>query len=121
MISILHSISLHQVLSNSTSSEIVDLASKIDKEFCQLLYEIAMNAYSKFNVHPDPREALEICLLRMLTFNPLQKLSESDAPGSDEKKNLKINNPDTKEKKEEKRRWRGLIEKENLTELQQVG
>jgi len=100
MISILHSISLHQVLSNSTSSEIVDLASKVDKEFCQLLYEIAMNAYSKFNVHPDPREALEICLLRMLTFNPLQKLTESSAPGSDEKKNLKINNPDIKEKPE---------------------
>ena len=98
MISILHTISLHQVLSNSTSSEIVALADKVDKEFCQLLYEIAMSAYSKFNVHPDPREALEICLLRMLTFNPLQKLSESNAPSSDEKKNLKINNSGIKEK-----------------------
>ena len=93
-----HRISLHQVLSNSTTSEIANLANKVDKEFCQLLYEIAMNAYSKFHVHPDPKEALEICLLRMLTFNPLQKLSESNVPSSDEKKNLKINNLDANEK-----------------------
>ena len=98
VISILHRVSLHQVLSNSASSEIANLANKVDKEFCQLLYEIAMNAYSKFNVHPDPKEALEICLLRMLTFNPLQKLSESNVPSSDEKKNLKINNLDSNEK-----------------------
>ena len=98
MISILHRVSLHQVLSNSVTPEIANLANKVDKEFCQLLYEIAMNAYSKFNVHPDPKEALEICLLRMLTFNPLQKLSESNVPSSDEKKNLKINNLDSNEK-----------------------
>jgi DNA polymerase-3 subunit gamma/tau len=91
-------VSLHQVLSNSATLEIANLANKADKEFCQLLYEIAMNAYSKFNVHPDPKEALEICLLRMLTFNPLQKLSESNVPSSDEKKNLKINNLDSNEK-----------------------
>ena len=98
MISILHRVSLHQVLSNSVTPEIANLANKVDKEFCQLLYEIGMNAYSKFNVHPDPKEALEICLLRMLTFNPLQKLSESNVPSSDEKKNLKINNLDSNEK-----------------------
>ena len=37
-----------------------------------------MNSFSKFSVHPNPKEALEICLLRMLTFNPLQKLSNKD-------------------------------------------
>ena len=100
MISILHRVSLHQVLSNSVTPEIANLANKVDKEFCQLLYEIGMNAYSKFNVHPDPKEALEICLLRMLTFNPLQKLSESNVPSSDEKKNLKINNLDANKKNE---------------------
>ena len=65
---------------------------KTDKEFCQLLYEIAINAYSKFSVHPNPKEALEICLLRMLTFNPLQKLNEGNNQKKDdipEKKNFK--------------------------------
>jgi DNA polymerase-3 subunit gamma/tau len=64
----------------------------IDEEFNQLLYEIAMNSFSKFSVHPNPKEALEICLLRMLTFNPLQKLSNNDSENSSnnsEKKTLK--------------------------------
>tara|TARA_B100001142_G_C14348617_1_gene661034 strand:- start:4562 stop:6139 length:1578 start_codon:yes stop_codon:yes gene_type:complete len=76
IISVLHQISLHQVIRNSSTESIQKIANKLDKEFCQLLYEIAMNAYSKFSVHPNPKEALEICLLRMLTFNPLQKLSK---------------------------------------------
>ena len=78
IISILHQISLHQFIKNSKSESIENLSTKVDKEFCQLLYEIAMNAYSKFPVHPSPKEALEICLLRMLTFNPLQKLGNKD-------------------------------------------
>ena len=92
IISTLHQISLHQIVNNSESNDIKDLSTKIDKEFCQLLYEIAMNAYSKFSVHPNPKEALEICLLRMLTFNPLQKLNEgisSNKEDSTEKKNFK--------------------------------
>ena len=92
IISTLHQISLHQIVHNSESNDIKNLSTKIDKEFCQLLYEIAMNAYSKFSVHPNPKEALEICLLRMLTFNPLQKLSEgisSNKEDSTEKKNFK--------------------------------
>jgi len=91
IISILHKVSLQQFLGNSNSKAIGQLADKTDKEFCQLLYEIAMNAYAKFSVHPNPKEALEICLLRMLTFNPLQKLSEANEEKKNipEKKNLK--------------------------------
>ena len=51
-----------------------------------------MNSFTRFSVHPSPKECLEICLLRMLTFNPLQKLSENNQnsnPGNAEKKNLK--------------------------------
>jgi len=94
MIAILHKVSIHQALENSTDNRVIDLAKKIDKEFCQLLYEIAINSYSKFSVHPNPKEALELCLLRMLTFNPLQKLSENNTNQSSEKiekKNLKKN------------------------------
>ena len=46
------------------------------KSFANFLYEISVNAYSKFNVHPNPKEALEICILRMLAFNPLHKLDD---------------------------------------------
>ena len=98
IIAMLHQISLEQVLQNSEIDYIKELAINIDNEFCQLLYEIAMNAYSKFKIHPNPKEALEICLLRMLTFNPLHKLSENSSNESkEEKKNLKKDN--LKEKK----------------------
>jgi DNA polymerase-3 subunit gamma/tau len=92
IISILHQISLEHVLQNSQDDRIKSIATIIDKEFCQLLYEISMNSYSKFSAHPSPKEALEICLLRMLTFNPLQKLSSSNESKNDdnpEKKSLK--------------------------------
>ena len=92
IISVLHQISLHQIIKNSKSEDIRSLSIKTDKEFCQLLYEIAINAYSKFSVHPNPKEALEICLLRMLTFNPLQKLNEGNNQKKEdipEKKNFK--------------------------------
>ena len=89
IISILHKTSLEKVLHNSNDENIKSLAQKIDEEFCQLLYEISVNAYSKFNVHPNPKEALEICILRMLAFNPLHKLDEQPKNQNTEKKNLK--------------------------------
>jgi len=94
IISILHKTSLEQVLHNSKDSAIKDLAIKVDEEFCQLLYEIAVNAYSKFHVHPSAKESLEICLLRMLAFNPLHKIDQSSPRiEAAEKKNLKTNKP----------------------------
>ncbi|MDA7829719.1 DNA polymerase III subunit gamma/tau [Gammaproteobacteria bacterium] len=93
IISILHKTSLEQVLRSSNDSEIKGLATKIDEEFCQLLYEIAVNAYSKFHVHPSAKESLEICLLRMLAFNPLHKIDQSSSKApAEEKKNLKTEN-----------------------------
>ena len=89
IISILHKTSLEKVLHNSNDKNIKSLSQKIDEEFCQLLYEISVNAYSKFNVHPNPKEALEICILRMLAFNPLHKLDEQPKNQNTEKKNLK--------------------------------
>ena len=89
IISILHKTSLEKVLHNSNDENIKSLSKKIDEEFCQLLYEISVNAYSKFNVHPNPKEALEICILRMLAFNPLHKLDEQPKNQNTEKKNLK--------------------------------
>ncbi len=113
LISILHEVSLEQVLNNSESENIKSISKKIDKEFCQLLYEIGMNSFTRFSVHPSSKECLEICLLRMLTFNPLQKLSENNqdtSPDNSEKKSLKkvdkgtkkAINPSPKESSKEK-------------------
>ena len=49
LISILHQVSLEQVLNNSDSDDIKRISNKIDTEFCQLLYEIGMNSFSKFS------------------------------------------------------------------------
>ena len=88
IISILHKVSLEQVLEDSDIDEIKKLASIIDPEFCQLIYEIAVNAYSMFHVHPNPKEALEICLLRMIAFNPLkQNMTDFSYSSESEKKN----------------------------------
>jgi DNA polymerase-3 subunit gamma/tau len=90
IISILHAVSLEQVLNNSNEESIKNLANSMDKEFCQLLYEISVTAYSKFSVHPNGKEALEICLLRMLAFNPLHKIDDSQSKAeSEEKKKFK--------------------------------
>ena len=93
IISILHKVSLEQVLGDSDIDEIKELASIIDPEFCQLLYEIAVNSYSMFHVHPNPKEALEICILRMIAFNPLkQNLMDISNSSETEKKNKEIEN-----------------------------
>tara|TARA_B100000963_G_scaffold358774_1_gene384257 strand:- start:2249 stop:3790 length:1542 start_codon:yes stop_codon:yes gene_type:complete len=90
IISILHKVALEQVLKESDNENIIKISNKIDMEFCQLLYEIATNSYTRFASHPDPKEALEICLLRMLAFNPLVNLRDQNK----EKKNLKkVNSP----------------------------
>tara|TARA_B100001564_G_scaffold227747_1_gene192070 strand:- start:454 stop:1287 length:834 start_codon:yes stop_codon:yes gene_type:complete len=90
LISILHKASIEKVLRNSSDQDIKNLAANIDEEFCQLLYEIAINSYSKFNAHPSPKEALELCILRMLAFNPIHKIDNENASNKTEKKNLKI-------------------------------
>ena len=66
----------------------MQLAECIDPQITQLHYEIALNALSKFHVHPHPKQALELCILRMLAFQPI---SEGAAPKI-EKKNSKLVN-----------------------------
>ena len=86
IISVFHKISLHQQLQDSEDASIVQLAESIDPQVTQLHYEIALNALSKFHVHPHPKQALELCILRMLAFQPI---SEGAAPKI-EKKNPKL-------------------------------
>ena len=86
IISVFHKVSLHQQLQNSEDANIKQLADLIDPQIIQLHYEIALNALSKFHVHPHPKQALELCILRMLAFQPL---AEEEAPKL-EKKNPKL-------------------------------
>ena len=86
LISVFHKISLHQQLQDSEEEGIKQLAEGIDPQLIQLHYEIALNALSKFHVHPHPKQALELCILRMLAFQPI---SEAAAPKI-EKKNSKL-------------------------------
>jgi DNA polymerase-3 subunit gamma/tau len=85
IISVFHKISLHQQLQNSNEEAIIKLAESIDPQMIQLHYEIALNSLAKFHVHPYPKQALELCILRMLAFQPM---SEEIAPKI-EKKNPK--------------------------------
>ena len=86
LISVFHKISLHQQLHNNESESIQRLADNLDPQITQLHYEIALNSLGKFHVHPHPKQALELCILRMLAFQPM---GETVTP-REEKKNLKI-------------------------------
>jgi DNA polymerase-3 subunit gamma/tau len=100
MVSFIHEVSLEQFLKNSNDENIIKIAERADKEFIQLVYEIAVNAYSKFSIHPEPKQALEICILRMLAFNPIASIHESssatNAKETPEKKTLKIEQSSSK-------------------------
>ena len=86
IISVFHKVALQQQLQNIEDASIKHLADVIDPQVIQLHYEIALNALSKFHVHPHPKQALELCVLRMLAFQPL-----SDAAAQKiEKKNPKL-------------------------------
>jgi len=86
LISVFHKISLHQQLHNNESESIQRLAENLDPQITQLHYEIALNSLGKFHVHPHPKQALELCILRMLAFQPMGDV----ATPREEKKNLKI-------------------------------
>ena len=86
LISVFHKISLHQQLHNNESESIQRLADNLDPQITQLHYEIALNSLGKFHVHPHPKQALELCVLRMLAFQPMGDV----ATPKEEKKNLKI-------------------------------
>ena len=85
LISVFHKISLHQQLHNNESESIQRLAENLDPQITQLHYEIALNSLGKFHVHPHPKQALELCVLRMLAFQPMGDV----ATPKEEKKILK--------------------------------
>lgn len=76
MISILHRIALAQVVPDAIDNalgdkqQILDLAKRLRAEEVQLYYQIALTGRKDLAMVPQPREGLEMTLLRMLAFRP---------------------------------------------------
>ena len=85
MISILHRVALAQVVPSAIDNSLGDqaqvqaLAGKVRAEEVQLYYQIALTGRRDLPMSPNPREALEMCLLRMLAFRPVDQ-RPIDAP-----------------------------------------
>lgn len=76
MISILHRIALAQVVPDAIDNalgdkqQVLDLAGRIRAEEVQLFYQIALTGRKDLAMVPQPRDGLEMTLLRMLAFRP---------------------------------------------------
>ena len=99
LISNIHEVSLHQVLKNSNKEPVAKIASKMDEQYCQLIYEIGLNSFQKIHTHPSPREAVEMCLLRMLAFQPVQNMNTGEVKTQKKKTNKVLIKSAKKEKR----------------------
>ena len=99
LISNIHEVSLHQVLENSSKEPVAKIASKMDEQYCQLIYEIGLNSFQKIHTHPSPREAVEMCLLRMLAFQPVQNMNTGEVKTQKKKTNKVLIKSAKKEKR----------------------
>lgn len=79
MISILHRLALAQVVPEAIDNslgdqqQILKLAGKMRAETVQLYYQIALHGRRDLPLAPLPREGLEMTLLRMLAFRPIDQ------------------------------------------------
>lgn len=56
------------------------LAARVSAEDVQLFYEIALMGRRDLAYAPEPRDALEMALLRMLTFRPVRAVTQLTSP-----------------------------------------
>ena len=109
LIGLLHRIAVAQVVPDATNNSLGDreqvkrFAAEISREDIQLYYQIALIGRRDLPLNPDPRNGLEMVLLRMLAFKPSVSGSTSTATGSTasstsspaKKKQLKAPIPET--------------------------
>lgn len=87
MISILHRVALAQVVPDAIDNalgdkqQVHDIASRMRAEEVQLCYQIALTGRKDLPMVPQPREGLEMTLLRMLAFRPADQ-QPIDAPST---------------------------------------
>ncbi|WP_415903225.1 DNA polymerase III subunit gamma/tau [Neptuniibacter sp. QD29_5] len=76
LIGVLHRIAMAQTIPDAVDNsmgdkdQIIDLAGKLTAEDVQLYYQVALMGRKDLPFVPDPREGLEMVLLRMLAFRP---------------------------------------------------
>lgn len=76
LISVLHRIAIAQTLpeavdnSMGDKAQVTELSTALSAEDVQLYYQVALMGRKDFPFVPDPREGLEMVLLRMLAFRP---------------------------------------------------
>ncbi|WP_415892033.1 DNA polymerase III subunit gamma/tau [Neptuniibacter sp. PT8_73] len=76
LIGVLHRIAMAQTIPDAVDNsmgdkdQIIELASKLTAEDVQLYYQVALMGRKDLPFVPDPREGLEMVLLRMLAFRP---------------------------------------------------
>ena len=74
----LHRIAMYQVVGASDAGDELEeetlsgLAGRLDPEDVQLFYQVALVGRRDLHLSPDPRSGAEMCLLRMLAFQPAQ-------------------------------------------------
>lgn len=94
MVSLLHRIALAQVMPAAVDNslgdreQVLELARLLRPEEVQLYYQVALMGRKDMPLVPEPREGLEMTLLRMLAFRPagsepLQGLGPTEAKGTD--------------------------------------
>lgn len=76
LIGVLHRIAMAQTIPDAVDNsmgdkdQIIELAGKLTAEDVQLYYQVALMGRKDLPFVPDPREGLEMVLLRMLAFRP---------------------------------------------------
>ena len=78
LISYLHRLIVEQVSEADSDSKVKALAQSFTAEDLQLFYQIALKGRQDLSMSPEPRQGMEVCLLRMLLFRPEKLVS----PGS---------------------------------------
>lgn len=70
LLDLLHKLIVEQVSDADKHPKIKSLAKQFKPEELQLYYQIALKGRADLALAPDPRQGMEICLLRMILFRP---------------------------------------------------
>lgn len=72
LLSLLHQISIAQILSETTHESIQALAKQFSPEDIQLYYQIALIGRRDLALAPNPQQGFEMIMIRMLAFKPVE-------------------------------------------------
>jgi DNA polymerase-3 subunit gamma/tau len=79
LISFLHRLIIEQVSDADKDAQVKALAKSFTAEDLQLFYQTALKGRQDLSMSPEPRQGMEVCLLRMLLFRPEKLISPNSA------------------------------------------